>query len=87
MTMNSRPRQPSQQPAQRQPRTVGLRTRLMWVGCTLGVAALALVARAVDLQFINQDFDQQQGDQRADATETASNPRARSAALRVAEKL
>ncbi|HEY2345256.1 MAG TPA: penicillin-binding transpeptidase domain-containing protein [Xanthomonadaceae bacterium] len=45
-------------------RAVSLRGRLMWVGCVMGMAALALVARAVDLQFINRDFYQEQGDQR-----------------------
>ncbi|HTA65876.1 MAG TPA: penicillin-binding transpeptidase domain-containing protein [Xanthomonadaceae bacterium] len=59
---NSRP--PSHEQVQRKPRTVGLRTRLLWVGCALGLAALALVARAVDLQFVNKDFYEQQGDQR-----------------------
>ena len=41
-----------------------IRMRLLWVGGALAVAALALVARAVDLQFVNQNFYQQQGDQR-----------------------
>jgi cell division protein FtsI (penicillin-binding protein 3) len=41
-----------------------IRMRLLWVGGALAIAALALVARAVDLQFVNQNFYQQQGDQR-----------------------
>ncbi|MEO8742322.1 MAG: penicillin-binding transpeptidase domain-containing protein [Lysobacteraceae bacterium] len=43
---------------------MGIRSRVFWVGGALAVAALALVSRAVDLQFVNQDFYQQQGDQR-----------------------
>ncbi|MBS0194249.1 MAG: penicillin-binding protein 2 [Proteobacteria bacterium] len=45
-------------------RTLGLRTRLLCVGGVMGLAAVALVARAVDLQFIHRDFYQAQGDQR-----------------------
>ncbi len=54
------------QPAlrQRQPAGANLRTRLLWVGGVLGLAAVALVARAVDLQFVHKDFYLQQGDQR-----------------------
>ena len=49
---------------QRQPHATSTRSRLLWVGGFLGLAAVALVARAVDLQFVNQNFYQQQGDQR-----------------------
>ena len=57
---------PRQQPGlrQRQPNGIGIRMRLMWVGGVLAVAALALVARAVDLQFVNKEFYLQQGDSR-----------------------
>jgi cell division protein FtsI (penicillin-binding protein 3) len=55
---------PQPQLRQRQPGVAGIRTRLLWVAGALGVAALALVARAVDLQFVNQNFYQKQGDQR-----------------------
>ncbi|HEV2606763.1 MAG TPA: penicillin-binding protein 2, partial [Xanthomonadaceae bacterium] len=58
------PPRPQPQLRQRQPGVAGIRTRLLWVAGALGVAAVALVARAVDLQFVNQDFYQQQGDQR-----------------------
>ncbi|MBS0576380.1 MAG: penicillin-binding protein 2 [Proteobacteria bacterium] len=55
---------PRRQGARREALTIGLRTRLAWVGGVMGLAALALVARAVDLQFIDRDFYQAQGDQR-----------------------
>lgn len=55
---------PRRQGARRESLTVGLRTRLLWVGGVMGLAAVALVARAVDLQFIDRDFYQAQGDQR-----------------------
>ena len=58
------PPRPQPQLRQRQPSVIGLRTRLLWVAGALGVAAIALVARAVDLQFVNQNFYQKQGDQR-----------------------
>jgi cell division protein FtsI (penicillin-binding protein 3) len=41
-----------------------LRGRLMLVTGTLGVCALALVARAVDVQLMRSDFYQKQGDER-----------------------
>jgi cell division protein FtsI (penicillin-binding protein 3) len=63
-----KPMRPSPRPQpglrQRQPNGIGIRTRLMWVGGVLAVAAIALVARAVDLQFVNKDFYLQQGDSR-----------------------
>ena len=63
-----KPSRPPPRPApglrQRQSPAIGIRARAFWVGGTLAVAALALVARGVDLQFVNQDFYQQQGDQR-----------------------
>jgi cell division protein FtsI (penicillin-binding protein 3) len=43
---------------------VGVRARVLGVAVFLSVACLALVARAVDLQFIHKDFYQQQGDSR-----------------------
>ena len=43
---------------------VGVRERVLGVAAFLAVASLALVARAVDLQFIHKDFYQQQGDSR-----------------------
>jgi cell division protein FtsI (penicillin-binding protein 3) len=54
------------QPAlrQRQPVGANLHTRLLWVGGALALAAVALVARAVDLQFVHKDFYLAQGDQR-----------------------
>ncbi|MBS0464030.1 MAG: penicillin-binding protein 2 [Proteobacteria bacterium] len=52
------------QPPRARRRHAGLRTRLLFVGGFMGLAALALVARAVDLQFIDRDFYQAQGDQR-----------------------
>ncbi len=58
------PPRPQPQLRQRQPHAASTRTRLLWVGGFLGLAALALVARAVDLQFVNQNFYQKQGDQR-----------------------
>ncbi len=63
-----KPQRPSPRPQpglrQRQPNGGGIRTRLLWVGGMLSVAAIALVARAVDLQFVNKDFYLQQGDSR-----------------------
>lgn len=41
-----------------------LRGRLMLVSGALGVCALALVARAVDLQLVRNEFYQKQGDER-----------------------
>lgn len=43
---------------------VGVRERVLGVAGVLALASLALVARAVDLQFIHKDFYQQQGDSR-----------------------
>jgi cell division protein FtsI (penicillin-binding protein 3) len=40
------------------------RKRLVLVACVLGVAALGLIARAVDLQVVHQAFLQKQGDAR-----------------------
>ncbi|MFN3843604.1 MAG: peptidoglycan D,D-transpeptidase FtsI family protein [Rehaibacterium terrae] len=45
-------------------RPFDIRARLWAVGGFLGLAGLALVARAVDLQLLNNDFYQQQGDAR-----------------------
>ncbi|MGO4222628.1 peptidoglycan D,D-transpeptidase FtsI family protein [Lysobacter sp. TAF61] len=42
-----------------------LRNRLLIVGTALGVCSLALVARALDLQVISNDFYRQQGDARS----------------------
>ncbi|WP_091798239.1 penicillin-binding protein 2 [Lysobacter enzymogenes] len=42
-----------------------LRNRLMLVGGALGLCAVALVARALDLQVISNDFYRQQGDARS----------------------
>ncbi|HEY5850107.1 MAG TPA: penicillin-binding protein 2 [Lysobacter sp.] len=42
-----------------------LRNRLLIVGCALGVCSIALVARALDLQVISNDFYRQQGDARS----------------------
>jgi cell division protein FtsI (penicillin-binding protein 3) len=49
---------------QRAPGGASVRTRLLWVGGVLGIAAVALVARAVDLQFVHKQFYLEQGDQR-----------------------
>jgi len=43
---------------------VGVRSRVLAVTAFLGVASLALMARAVDLQFFNKDFYQKQGNSR-----------------------
>ena len=43
---------------------IAVRERVLGVAAFLAVASLALVARAVDLQFIHKDFYQQQGDSR-----------------------
>ena len=58
------PPRPQPQLRQRQPMATSIRQRLLWVGGALGLAAVALVARAVDLQFVNQSFYEKQGDQR-----------------------
>ncbi|MFC3813537.1 peptidoglycan D,D-transpeptidase FtsI family protein [Lysobacter sp. GCM10012299] len=42
-----------------------LRNRLLIVGSALGVCSIALVARALDLQVISNDFYRQQGDARS----------------------
>ena len=42
----------------------GARVRVLGVAGFLALASLALVARAVDLQFLNKNFYQQQGDSR-----------------------
>lgn len=42
-----------------------LRNRLLIVGSVLGVCSIALVARALDLQVISNDFYRQQGDARS----------------------
>jgi cell division protein FtsI (penicillin-binding protein 3) len=51
-------------PAQRGRARFDLRGRLMLVTGALGVCALALVARAVDIQLVRSAFYQQQGDER-----------------------
>ncbi len=43
---------------------VGVRARVLGVASILALASLALIARAVDLQFINKDFYLRQGDSR-----------------------
>ena len=43
---------------------VGVRARVLGVASVLALASLALIARAVDLQFINKDFYLRQGDSR-----------------------
>lgn len=45
-------------------RQFNIRARLWVVGGFLGLAGIALVVRAVDLQLLNNDFYQQQGDAR-----------------------
>jgi cell division protein FtsI (penicillin-binding protein 3) len=51
-------------PATRARAQFDLRGRLMLVTGTLGVCALALVARAVDLQLVRNEFYRKQGDER-----------------------
>ena len=51
----------TQKPRSRQ---VNFRARLGVVAVGLGLAGIALLARAVDLQLLNNDFYQQQGDAR-----------------------
>ncbi len=51
-------------PASRGRAQFNLRGRLMLVTGALGVCALALVARAVDVQLLRSDFYQKQGDER-----------------------
>ncbi|MBW3551327.1 MAG: hypothetical protein KY442_11135, partial [Proteobacteria bacterium] len=51
------------QPRGARPR-YNLRNRMILVGGTLGLCALALAGRALDLQVINNDFYRAQGDQR-----------------------
>ena len=51
-------------PAPRGRAQFNLRGRLMLVSGTLGVCALALVARAVDIQVLHNQFYRQQGDER-----------------------
>jgi cell division protein FtsI (penicillin-binding protein 3) len=57
-------RRAASMPANGRPGVVSVRARVLGVTAFLVVATLALVARAVDLQFINTDFYQQQGDSR-----------------------
>ena len=74
-----------------------LRGRLKLIVGVLGACGVILVARAVDLQLVDNAYYQQKADSRflreiggairAEADEVAGNPRARSAVLRVAEKL
>ena len=51
-------------PASRGRAQFNLRGRLMLVTGALGVCALALVARAIDVQLVRSDFYQKQGDER-----------------------
>ncbi len=51
-------------PASRGRAQFNLRGRLMLVTGALGVCALALIARAVDVQLLRSDFYQKQGDER-----------------------
>ena len=51
-------------PASRGRAQFNLRGRLMLVTGALGVCALALVARAIDVQLLRSDFYQKQGDER-----------------------
>ena len=51
-------------PASRARAQFNLRGRLMLVTGALGVCALALVARAIDLQLVRSEFYQQQGEER-----------------------
>lgn len=51
-------------PAPRGRAQFNLRGRLMLVSGTLGICALALVARAVDIQVLHNKFYRQQGDER-----------------------
>ena len=51
-------------PASRARAQFNLRGRLMLVTGALGICALALVARAIDLQLVRSEFYQKQGDER-----------------------
>ena len=70
------------------PATKAYRWRSAAILALVVLGALGLAARAVELQLIDHGFLSQQGDQRSmRVVKIAANPRARSARLRVAERL